>query len=260
MSGEQRSKFLVDYGYRTHPGGKKENEDCLNAHMDHEAQTYCFVIADGLGGSKGGKEASELAVASILSSFGSAAKEDPVAWLNEAFQAAHDLLRGRNKADGSRGSMKTTCVAAVILDGKAYWASVGDSRIYVMRGQSLLHRSKDHSVVQVLLDMGEIRAADVRTHPDRNRVLKALGMEENLKPAISPEGLPLQPGDCLLLCTDGFWEYINDKAIVAFMGKNFKIEAQKLIDALFRKIITTAREVVRNEHHDNLSAQLIMIR
>jgi protein phosphatase len=260
MSDKHHTSLIVDYGKRTHPGGREENEDYLSAFLDDEDEVYCFVIADGLGGYKGGSSASQLAVESVLNSLNSMDRENPGNWLHEALQEAHHLIKERRKADTSVRSMKTTCVVIVIISGKAYWAFVGDSRIYVIRDKAILHRSKDHSIVQILLDMGDIKPQDVRTHPDRNRVLRVLGMDEDMKPTINSDGLLLQSGDCILLCTDGFWEYIDDDAILNFINTHSNIRAQSLIDALFAKIITTAREYMSNERHDNLSAQLIMIK
>lgn len=260
MSDIHDTRLIIDYGKGTHPGGREENEDYLSAFFDDEGEMYCFVIADGLGGYKGGRTASQLAVESILNSLSSIDKENPGAWLYDALQEADHLIKERRKADASVKSMKTTCVVIVVISGKAYWASVGDSRIYIIRDNAILHRSKDHSVVQILLDMGEIKPQDVRSHPDRNRVLRVLGMDEDMKPTINYDGLLLQRGDCILLCTDGFWEYLDDSVIVNFINTHSNIRAQSLIEAFFAKIITTAREYMANERHDNLSAQLIMIK
>jgi len=260
MSDRNDTKLTIDYGKQTHPGGRKENQDYLSAYLDDAEDLYCFVIADGLGGHKGGQNASHLAVESILGSFSHIDKKNPGLWLHDALQEAHDLIKRHRKADASVGRMKTTCVATIVIRGIAYWASVGDSRIYVIRDNAILHRSKDHSIVQILLDMGEIQPADVRKHPDRNRVLKVLGMDEEMKPTVESEGLRLQRGDCFLLCTDGFWEYIDDSDILRFINTNLIMPAQDLLDALFARIIATARKQVQNERHDNLSAQLIMVK
>lgn len=260
MSDKQETKLIIDYGSRTHPGRKKENQDYFSSFLDAENGMYCFVIADGLGGYKGGRNAAQLAVESILGSFNNIDKENPGIWLHDALQEAHQLIKGRSKADAATGTLKTTCVVLVMIRGRAYWASVGDSRIYVMRDNAVLHRSKDHSVVQVLLDMGEIKPDEVRGHPDRNRILRVLGMNEDMKPMVSSDGLVLQRGDCILLCTDGFWGCIDDSTVVSFINTHLDIKAQGLIDSLFNHIIADDVESINKECNDNLSAQLIMIR
>lgn len=260
MSDQYRTRLIIDYGKQTHIGGKKENQDHLSEFLDPQDKSYCFVIADGVGGYRGAGNAAQIAVESILSSFASRGRTSPGDWLHDALQEAHSLLKGRTHADPSAGKLKTTCVVTVILDGTAYWASVGDSRIYVIRNGAILHRSRDHSVVQVLLDMGEIRPEDVRHHPDRNRILRVLGMDEDMKPTVSSEGLPLVRGDSILLCTDGLWGCIEDRAMVDFIARNSNLRAQELIDALFGKVIQDMGENMLKESHDNLSAQLIVIR
>jgi serine/threonine protein phosphatase PrpC len=255
---KQNSKVTIDYGEMTHPGGRKENEDYLSAALDAEGDSYCFIIADGMGGHSGGRNASQLAVESIISSYTHIDRDNPGKWLYEAFQEAHNSIKWAGKADASVRNMRTTCVAMVILGGKAYWASVGDSRIYIMRDGTVLQKSKDHSVVQVLLDMGEIKPEDVPGHPDRNRVLRTLGMDEDMKPTVSSEGLLLQRGDTILLCTDGFWEYVTDSTIAEFFHEHSNLQAQWLLDELCNRIIRIAR--MNNERHDNLSAQLIVVR
>lgn len=258
MIDKNDTKLTIDYGNRTHPGGRKENEDYLSAFLDDEGEMYCFVIADGLGGHMGGRNASQLAVESILNSLKSIDRKNAGEWLYNTLQEAHHVIRRASKEDALTRNMRTTCVAMIILSKTAYWASVGDSRIYIIRNNAILHRSKDHSVVQLLLDMGEIKPNDVRGHPDRNRVLRTLGMDEEMEPTINSDGLLLQSGDCILLCTDGFWEYLTDAAIAEIIHKNLNVHAQRLLDALFDRIIAIAR--MNNERHDNLSAHLIMVK
>jgi protein phosphatase len=260
MSDQHHTRLFIDYGKQTHIGGKTENQDHFSEFLDPQNKGHCFVIADGVGGYRGAGNAAQLAVESILSSFISRDNRPPGNWLHDALQEAHCLLKGRSKPDPSTGKLKTTCVVTVILDGTAYWASVGDSRIYVIRNGAILHRSRDHSVVQVLLDMGEIRPEDVRHHPDRNRILRVLGMDEDMKPTVSSEGLPLLRGDKILLCTDGLWGCIEDKAMVEFITTHSNLRAQELIDALFSKVINDIGENMSRESHDNLSAQLIIVR
>jgi PPM family protein phosphatase len=260
VADKQDTNLILDYGSCTHPGGKKENQDCCDAFLDVKGDMYCFVIADGLGSYRRGRNAAQLAVESIVESFVNIGKENPGIWLHNVLQEAHFLIKERSKVDASLGRMKTTCAVIIIIHGKAYWASVGDSRIYVVRNNSILHRSKDHSVVQVLLDMGEIKPEEVRSHPDRNRILRVLGMDEDMKPLVYSDGLVLQRGDCILLCTDGFWGSIDDSSIVDFIISRFDMKAQLMLESLFNNIISASGENMYKERHDNLSAQLILVR
>lgn len=260
MDHQDGTKLYIDYGKCTHDGGKKENQDSLDAFLDDNRGVYCFAIADGLGTYKRGSKAATLAVASILGCLSGIESKPPGSWLHDAFHDAHHLLKEQNRVDPSLGKMKTTCSVVVLIQGRAYWASVGDSRVYVLRAGRILHRTKDHSVVQVLLDMGEIEPSEVRDHPDRNRVIRVLGMDEEMKPVVYSDGLALQPGDCLLLCTDGFWSCIDDDSIAAFIAAHHHMKAQAALDALFQDILSGAVEKGYGKYHDNLSAQLVFIR
>jgi PPM family protein phosphatase len=260
MNFERGTGLVIDYGSRTHLGGKKENQDFFKAFLDAEKDVYCFAIADGLGGYKAGRNAAQLAVESILDSFYSMDRATPGTWLHDALQEAHQLIKVRNTHNAPAGIMKTTCVVLALIRGRAYWASVGDSRIYVMRDETLLHRSKDHSVVQVLLDMGEIKPEEVRGHPDRNRILRVLGMDEDMKPMVNAEGLVLQRGDCLLLCTDGFWGCMEDNSILEYICIHKGMPAQELLDSMFKDMISGKLTMNNTECHDNISAQLILIK
>jgi protein phosphatase len=259
MTDGKTNRLTIDYGRCTHDGGKRENQDCLDAFLDGNREACCFVIADGLGTYRRGRRAAQLAVESILRSFADVDAANPDTWLYDAFQAAHDLIKKESGVDPSQGKMKTTCAVAVLLRGKAHWASVGDSRIYVLRGGKILHRTKDHSVVQVLLDMGEIEPSEVRSHPDRNRVIRVLGMEEDMKPSVCTDGLQLQPGDGLLLCTDGLWSCVDDDSLVDYIAVRGHMDAQAVLDSLFHDI-TSGAGGKYDPYSDNLSAQLVLIR
>lgn len=260
MGFDQSGKLIIDYGHCTHPGGKQENQDCCDATLDARGDRYCFVIADGVGSYRRGKKAAELAVQSILSSFARFDGERSDEWLHEALQEAHRLIKERSREDPSLGKMKSTCAVVVIVHGKAHWASVGDSRIYVFRNGARLHRSKDHSVVQVLLDMGEIKPEEVSSHPDRNRILRVLGMDEAMKPQVTAEGLALQRGDSVLLCTDGFWGLIPEHTVLHIVSGNLESRAQDVIESLFDHITSALGPNLYAKGHDNLTAQLILVK
>ncbi len=260
MARDPAHMLTIEYGSCTHPGGKPENQDCSDAHIDPRRNRSCFVIADGVGSYRRGKKAAELAVESILRSFARFDGNDPGAWLQGALQEAHRLIKERSFEEATLGKLKSTCAVVVILEDKAFWASVGDSRIYIFRDGSLLHRTRDHSVVQVLLDMGEIQPEEVSKHPDRNRILRVLGMEEDMKPLVASEGLSLRHGDGILLCTDGFWGLIADHTVVDIVYRNFQHSAQQVVEALFHHIASHLGPKLYEEGHDNLTAQLILVK
>jgi serine/threonine protein phosphatase PrpC len=169
-------------------------------------------VADGLGGHAAGEFAAERAVAALLASLAAAPALGRDA-LAQAFARAgaalHDAQRERPAAFGCR----TTAVVLAIEDGRALWAHVGDSRLYLLRGGRVQLHTRDHSVPQALVDAGALAQEEVRHHPDRNRVLRSIGGDEPVEPAFAQAPVALEPGDAFLLCTDGFWELVPEAAM-----------------------------------------------
>lgn len=106
--------------------------------------------------------------------------------------------------------MKSTAALFLANGGSSVFAHLGDSRIYHFRGGEILYQSLDHSASQLAAALGDITPGEIRFHEDRNILLRCLGNEDEVKPAIRLADGALSPGDTLLLCTDGFWEYITE--------------------------------------------------
>ncbi len=266
-------KMEIECASRTHIGGRDENQDYSGAwdgeqehYDDEEKNNYewsfssnksCgFVVADGLGGHQGGGKASKLAVKSILEYFRDniTKAEDIETELENAIIKAHKSVIENQKTDPLLEDMKTTCVALIISGEKAYWLTIGDSRLYIFRDGYPFRKSRDHSVVQMLLDMKEISEKDVQGHPDRNRVLKTLGMDEELQPKVY--SAELKKDDHILICTDGLWEYFLESELNDIINK--KNTAREIINTLFAKAILEAEKT--NEKYDNLTAQVIVVK
>lgn len=251
--------YHIDYGESTHIGGRNENQDYSDANIDQEHLRYCFAVADGLGGHLGGRMASQTAIESVMKAFPSFTKDNIAGEFTAMFNEANELIKEKSKAQLLMENMKTTCVVLVIIEDKAYWAHVGDSRLYVFRKWAPYYRTKDHSIVQLLLDIGEIGPEEAPKHPDRNKVTRNLGMDAKLEPSVFATGLELNPGDCFLLCTDGFWQYMHEKEIALILRYYSNYTAQKIIDVLFGKVLTKARSGDEKKY-DNLTAQLVIVR
>ncbi|MBF0538554.1 MAG: serine/threonine-protein phosphatase [Nitrospirae bacterium] len=248
----------IEYGIKTHVGGRSENQDNWNAVTDEQNGRYCFVVADGLGGYKGGQLASQIAVNTVTEYFARINEDNVSKELTNAMLAAHNAIKEKSASDQNLRNMQSTCVVVVILGDKIFWAYVGDSRLYIYRQGQPLYKSKDHSVVQLLVDMGEVTPEAVKDHPDRNRVLRTLGMPEELKPAVYTNGIPLQSGDYILICTDGFWQYVVDSDLQNLSLHFTNVPAQKIIDIMVKGIVKIAQET--KENYDNITAQLIIVR
>ena len=162
------------------------------------------VVCDGAGGHRGGSRASKLAVQTACESFEKVEGkfEDPKSALLEICRTAHEeiLKLGETPKLAPRST-----IAALYLDGqKAHLVHMGDSRIYRLRSGKIIERTRDHTMVQILLEQGEVKEAEMGTHPDQGRLLRALGSDEELRPSYG--SAELAENDAFLLCSDGFWE------------------------------------------------------
>lgn len=196
------------------PGGRPYNQDRVGHWMTSHA--LLLVVADGMGGYKGGELAADAAVASLGTAFRVHAKptlSDPEAFLSRAVGEAHSaVVREGNKA-GLGHAPRTTIVACVVQGGQAYWTFVGDSRFYLIREGKIAVRSKDHTYVQQLIDAGRMREEAAAAHPERNKLLRCLGGPN--PPAREPvASTSLARNDIVLLCSDGLWGPLTPRLLV----------------------------------------------
>jgi PPM family protein phosphatase len=197
----------------SHIGGREDNED--RSAYSRTAQSLLLVVADGMGGHLHGEVAAEVAVQSLTESFQREARPrlvDPTHFLARALMAAHDAITERAIADWLPDIPGTTCVACVIQDGSAVWAHAGDSRLYLVRAGQILRRTQDHSLARQLIDLGDLSEEDLAELPGRNVIYSCLGGHRAPEVETSPS-VPLELGDSLLLCSDGFWGPLADDEI-----------------------------------------------
>lgn len=233
----------------THPGGRKYNEDSVLSYVN-EAGTSAWVVCDGVGGHQHGDVASKRATEAFVAHFKTKSEATPEN-VKEAVFAAQKAILEEKEGDDSTG-MRTTLVAAVIADGKLLIAHIGDSRAYVIRNGDILHQTQDHSVVAALLAGGEITYPELRTHPDRNRITRALGKSEECNPAITPVPLELMKGDAILLCSDGLWEYVYEPEMIFDLCKTD--DPITWLRMLFERVMFRA-----DDNHDNLTGVAILV-
>jgi serine/threonine protein phosphatase PrpC len=198
-------------------GKRKNNEDRL-AHC-YSRDALLLVIADGMGGHYYGEVAAQIAVQCITESFQREANpkiNDPFSFINRTMINAHCAIFDFARAHRLPDSPRTTCVACVIQDNVAYWAHVGDSRLYVMRAGRVLTRTRDHSRVQMMIDKGLISPSQALSHPDRNKIYSCLGGTQDPKIELSRK-TPLETGDVVFLCTDGLWALFSDETLATVL-------------------------------------------
>lgn len=217
-----------------------------------------FVVCDGMGGHVGGATASRIAVDSIISHIDKEQYATPIDALNGALQFANMQILGHADAHPELKGMGTTaCI--VLVQGDGVWiAHVGDSRIYLYMGkEKQLHRiTKDHSYVQTLVDAGEITDEEAEHHPNKNRIMKALGIKPELQPSFNFENRPIHPknGDIFLICSDGLSGMIPDRTIHRVMDDDsltLHQKGERLIE------LAMEGETVRPGGQDNCTLEMI---
>jgi protein phosphatase len=186
-----------------------------------------FVVCDGMGGHVGGKQASSIATKSIIEYLKKEKYPNPIQALNEALQFANMQILGYANEHPELKGMGTTACIVLLQDDEAYIAHAGDSRIYLYLGKERqLHRiTKDHSFIQTLVDAGKITDEEAESHPNKNCILKALGLKPELQPTFNYQNKPILPknGDVFLICSDGLSGMISDNTIQNVLLQNTTI-------------------------------------
>jgi len=216
-------------------GGRRNNQDRVAHSFSKDA--LLMVLADGMGGHARGEVAAHITATMITELFQEQARgalRRPLAFLTEAFEAAHQAIADYADRHSLLESPRTTCVACIVQHDRAYWAHSGDSRLYLFRSGKLVARTRDHSRVQRLLDAGVLTERDAATHPDRNRIYSCLGGVLPPRIDLSPE-TPVQAGDTLLLSTDGFWTMFGADQLAA------ELEAKPITETLPRLLQEACR-------------------
>lgn len=204
--------MIIETAKYTSSGGHQINEDSIYCGTD------LFIVADGLGGHYGGENASAAAVSYISERYRGDISDSELERLLEGANAAVNELN-----DDSH----TTLAAAFVSGERVRIANVGDSRVYIFRNNKVHTVTKDHSVCQVAVDMGEMSYEDIRFSEDRSRLLKVLGSENALDLKTKYEPVELYDGDAFLLCSDGFWEYVHEREMEADLLKADSAESWK---------------------------------
>ena len=207
---------MISYYLLTSQGDRNNNEDNVGMYQSYDE--YCFVLADGLGGHGKGEVASDLAVEQSVMTFalkGTASEE----CICQSFQNAQNKIHELQNKNPIYKDMKTTLVILHVGKEEIRWGHVGDSRLYYFERGKLVGRTLDHSVPQMLVEAGEIKEKKIRHHPDRNRLLRVMGIEGEEPRYQLGQPVDRKPGQAFLLCTDGFWELIDEKKMASCLKK-----------------------------------------
>lgn len=227
-------------------GGRQRNEDACGYSVS-EAMTCC-VLSDGAGGHGGGDVASRTAVESVLQSFEQAPQVSAGKAERMLHEANQQVILGQG-GDQTLQDMRATLVLLLFdqREGMAVSGHIGDSRLYLFRGGQMAFRTRDHSVYQSMIDAGYIKPENASAPVQRTVLTGSLGGEEGFTPDIQPVPRGIQEGDAFLLCSDGFWEYleVSDMEACLMMATS----AQDWLDRMEARLLSR-----KKSGHDNYSA------
>lgn len=203
----------VEYTELSLKGGRETNQDRICVAVAEEAAL--LIACDGMGGHAEGERAAEIAQSTLVERFWHTPQPllDPLGFLHLSLGAAHMGVVTLGLTLPLEMRPRATCALCLVQQQSAYWAHVGDSRVYHVRAGQVRERTRDHSHVELLVREGLINPGQVQNHPLRNFVESCLGGEPILpEMALSPRR-SLLPGDVLLVCTDGFWANLDENLI-----------------------------------------------
>ena len=241
----QGKKFKLSAGNYSDKGKVREtNQDYFGSEIT--SWGHLFIVADGMGGHRGGKTASRMTVNIICESFKLKPVLNPSLFLRSAILDANQKIMFKAAEDPNFKGMGTTIVAVLIKDSIAHYAHVGDSRIYLFRQGTWRQITKDHSLVQQMVDKGIITNDIAEVHPNKNLILQAVG-SGNIQPDISSE--KLENGDVLLLCSDGLSGKVGGEEMLRIVEKHSPTNACK-------ELVNLANERGGN---DNITVTVIRV-
>lgn len=243
----------ITYGHATHRGLKRtENQDAYGKFPRDSVETthpkgHLFIVADGMGGHQGGREASQMAVHIIEEEFFSDPSMNIPDSLLRAFNAANKEIYKRAASDPSLRGMGTTSTALVIIGQTAYFAHIGDSRAYRVTEDRFEQITQDHSQVEELVRRNILTREQAERHPQRNVLSRAMGVQEEIEVDFF-NNIEIHPGEHFLLCSDGLARVPKETIQQVILSHH----PQEACDQLVQ---------LANEHggHDNVTVQVVRI-
>ncbi len=206
--------FNIQYAGGTDRGKKREkNEDF------YKIKKNLFIVADGLGGLAGGEMASQMAVCTLEEFFSKSkisVKTDMQNLMNSAFKEANETVLEAANADPNLHEMATALIVAFLKKQILHLAHMGDVRAYLIRNNEIKQLTEDHSVAAELVKHGHLPASELRMHYLRNRLTRTIGNDGGENPDYN--SAILEPGDAVVLCSDGLWDMLHDEEILEVMA------------------------------------------
>lgn len=236
----------------THPGmSGKNNEDryAVSAYRlegERSLPVVFAVVSDGVGGHRAGEVAAEIVVQTVQQAIAASDGSQPLQALRQAVQQASQAVFAQAQRDDNQRGMAATCACALVIDNRLYTASVGDSRIYLISGESIQQLTTDHTWIQEALDAGLLSPEEARNHPNAHVIRRYLGSpqpvevdlrlrmsaDETPEQTLSNQGVVLQPGDQVILCSDGLTDLVEAKEILPIVKSQKQDEALQALTSL----------------------------
>lgn len=207
-----------------------------------------FIVADGMGGHNAGDTASRMCVEEVVSQIEKSTKVTPIGIFEQAVSAANQKVYETSLTEKALNGMGTTIVATVVLGDTAYIINVGDSRLYAYK-DTLRQVTIDHSLVEEMVQSGKLHKEDMRTHPNKNIITRALGTNSDVKADCFE--IEVNEGDVLLLCSDGLSNMLEDQMIEKIIKTNIND-----MKAAGEQLVKEANEAGGK---DNISVVLIRV-
>jgi len=237
---------MISYGQTDTGRVRKVNQDSIFVSPDQVGPlSNLFLVADGMGGHKAGDFASRFVVDTMVSSIKACTMNDPVMILRKALVETNAMLFGESRKDPDREGMGSTLVAATIDNNTLYVANVGDSRLYLLR-DDLRQITRDHSLVEEMVSLGKMERDSESYKSQKNIITRAVGIGRFVEPDIFE--VPLEECDCVLLCSDGLTNMVDDKGISRIL---------KTTDTLKEKTAGLVQAANDNGGRDNIAVILV---
>lgn len=214
---ELRVRPRVTVACKTDVGRVREiNQDKFEYYMPEDeaklaSRGLIFLVCDGMGGHAAGQVASELALKTFIEVYLNHPATEPEFAIRAAVQAANRFVLDNARAFPARRGMGTTLTGVILIQDQAYVVNVGDSRTYRTRGGELMQITHDHTYVDDLVRAGVLDPSEARTHPQKNVITRAVGIEGELHPDIFV--MTLEVGDQFMLCSDGIINHVSDEEV-----------------------------------------------
>ncbi len=227
------------YGISDRGHVRQINQDVCLTHYDNLRNTALLVVCDGMGGAKAGNIASDIAAKAFLEHMQNTVTEenniiDIMQHMNQAIRSANIQVYERSINDTECNGMGTTLVAAAVVNNGVVIANVGDSRAYHVTGSKITQITKDHSVVEDMIDRGDLKRSEASNHPNRNLITRVIGTSMDTEPDFF--FLNLLSGEHLLLCSDGLSNIVSEQ--ILFTELNSGSDAKEMCERLIKLAVS----------------------